>query len=99
MIMHMASSNTMLQTIVDEDKRGRVMSYMAMCSMGMAPFGSLLAGSLADRIGAPNTLIINGIACIAGALFFYSKLPIIRKAIRPIYVKMGIIKDLPIEMQ
>jgi MFS family permease len=99
MIMHMASSNTMLQTIVDEDKRGRVMSYMAMCSMGMAPFGSLLAGSLSDAIGAPNTLIINGIACIAGALFFYSKLPIIRKAIRPIYVKMGIIKDLPIELQ
>ena len=99
MIIHMASSNTMLQTIVDEDKRGRVMSYMAMCSMGMVPFGSLLAGSLADRIGAPNTLIINGIVCIAGALFFYSRLPIIRKAVRPIYVKMGIIKDLPIEMQ
>jgi MFS family permease len=99
MIMHMASSNTLLQTVVDEDKRGRVMSYMAMCSMGMAPFGSLLAGSLSDVIGAPHTLIINGIVCIAGALFFYSKLPAIRKAIRPIYVKMGIIKDLPIEMQ
>ena len=95
MIMHMASSNTMLQTVVDEDKRGRIMSYMSMCTMGMAPFGSLLAGSLSDVIGAPNTLIINGIACIAGALFFYSRLPIIRKAIRPIYVKMGIIKDLP----
>jgi MFS family permease len=99
MIMHMASSNTLLQTIVDEDKRGRVMSYMAMCSMGMVPFGSFLAGSLSDAIGAPHTLIINGTACIAGALFFYSKLPEIRKAIRPIYVKMGIIKDLPIEMQ
>jgi MFS family permease len=95
MIMHMASSNTLLQTVVDEDKRGRIMSYMSLCTMGMAPFGSLLAGSLSDVIGAPNTLIINGIACIAGALFFYSRLPIIRKAIRPIYVKMGIIKDLP----
>jgi hypothetical protein len=67
--------------------------------MGMAPFGSFLAGSLSDVIGAPHTLIINGIACIVGALFFYSRLPIIRKAVRPIYVKMGIIKDLPIEMQ
>lgn len=99
MIMHMASSNTLLQIVVDEDKRGRVMSYMSMCSMGMAPFGSLLAGSLSDVIGAPNTLMINGIACIVGALFFYSKLPVIRKAIRPIYVKMGIIKDLPVELQ
>jgi MFS family permease len=99
MIMHMASSNTMLQTVVDEDKRGRIMSYMSMCTMGMAPFGSLLAGSLSDVIGAPHTLMINGIVCIAGALFFYSRLPIIRKKIRPIYVKMGIIKDLPIEMQ
>ena len=99
MIMHMASSNTLLQTIVDEDKRGRVMSYMSMCTMGMAPFGSFLAGSLSDVIGAPHTLIINGIACIVGALFFYSRLPIIRKAVRPIYVKMGIIKDLPVELQ
>jgi MFS family permease len=99
MIMHMASSNTLLQTIVDEDKRGRVMSYMSMCTMGMAPFGSFLAGSLSDVIGAPHTLMINGIACIAGALFFYSRLPIIRKTIRPIYVKMGIIKDLPVELQ
>jgi MFS family permease len=99
MIMHMASSNTLLQTIVDEDKRGRVMSYMAMCTMGMAPFGSFLAGSLSDVIGAPYTLIINGIACIAGALFFYSRLPAIRKTLRPIYVKMGIIKNLSIEMQ
>jgi MFS family permease len=99
MIIHMASSSTMLQTIVDEDKRGRVMSYMSMCSMGMAPFGSLLAGSLSDAIGAPHTLMINGIVCIVGALFFYSRLPIIKKAVRPIYVKMGIIKDLPVELQ
>ncbi len=99
MILHMASSNTMLQTIVDEDKRGRVMSYMSMCTMGMAPFGSQLAGLLSDIIGAPHTLIINGLACIAGSLFFYSRLPTIRKAIRPIYVKMGIIKTPPMEMQ
>jgi MFS family permease len=99
MILHMAGSNTIVQTIVDENKRGRVMSLLGMSSMGMAPFGSLLAGFLASRIGAPNTLIISGLACIAGALFFYSRLPVIRKAIRPIYVKMGIIKELPIEIE
>ncbi|HEX2964701.1 MAG TPA: MFS transporter, partial [Syntrophorhabdaceae bacterium] len=93
MILHMASSNTMLQTIADEDKRGRVMSYMSMCSMGMAPFGSLIAGSLADAIGAPHTFIINGCACIAGAVFFYSRLPEIKRAIGPLYVKLGILKD------
>jgi MFS family permease len=99
MILHMTASNTILQTIVDEDKRGRTMSLLGMSSMGMAPFGSLLAGFLANKIGAPNTLVISGLACVAGALFFYSRLPIIRKAVRPIYVKMGIIKDLPVEMQ
>ncbi len=95
MILHMASSNTLLQTIVEEDKRGRVMSYMSMCSMGMAPFGSFLAGSLSDAIGAPNTLIINGTACIMGSIFFYSRLPAIRKAIGPIYAKMGIVRKRP----
>jgi MFS family permease len=99
MILHMASSNTLLQTVVDEDKRGRVMSYMSMCSMGMAPFGSFLAGSLSDVIGAPNTLIINGIACILGAIFFYSRLPAIRKAVGPIYAKMGIVRERPVEIQ
>lgn len=96
MILHMASSNTLLQTVVEEDKRGRVMSYMSMCSMGMAPFGSFLAGSLSDAIGAPNTLIINGTACIMGAVFFYSRLPAIRKAIGPIYAKMGIVRKRPV---
>jgi len=96
MILHMASSNTLLQTIVEEDKRGRVMSYMSMCSMGMAPFGSFLAGSLSDAIGAPNTLIINGTACIMGSIFFYSRLPAIRKAIGPIYAKMGIVRKRPV---
>jgi MFS family permease len=99
MIVQTASSNTILQTIVEEDKRGRVMSLYAMSFMGMAPFGSLMAGSLASRIGAPVTLIISGITCIAGSLFFYSRLPAIRKIVRPIYVEMGIIKEMPSELQ
>jgi len=99
MIVHMASSNTILQTIVEEDKRGRMMSFYAMAFMGMAPFGSLLAGSLASAIGAPNTLAISGLACIAGSVLFLTRLPLIRKLVRPIYVQMGIIKEMPTELQ
>lgn len=98
MIVHMASSNTVLQTIVDEDKRGRIMSFYTMAFTGMAPFGSLLAGSLASKIGAPNTLTISGLACIIGSLFFLTKLPLIRKLVRPIYVQMGIIREMPTEL-
>jgi MFS family permease len=79
MIVHMAFSNTVLQTIVGENKRGRIMSFYAMAFMGMAPFGSLLAGSLASRIGAPNTLMISGFTCVIGSLLFLAKLPLIRK--------------------
>ncbi len=99
MIVQAASSNTILQTIVEEDKRGRIMSLFAMSFMGMAPFGSLMAGSLASHIGAPHTLIISGICCIAGSLLFLTKLPHIRKKVRPIYVQMGIIREMPTELQ
>jgi MFS family permease len=99
MIVQTASSNTILQTIVDEDKRGRIMSFYAMAFMGMVPFGSFVAGGLAERIGAPNTLIISGVSCIIGSLFFFTKLPLIRKIVRPIYVQMGIIREMPTEFQ
>ena len=69
-MVQMASSNTILQTIVEDDKRGRVMSFYTMAFMGMAPFGSLFAGTLASKIGAPNTLMIGGIACLFGSVFF-----------------------------
>jgi len=93
MMVEMASSNTVLQTIVDEDKRGRIMSFYTMSFMGMAPFGSLLAGTLASSIGAPYTLLMGGLCCIIGALIFAIKLPQLRKEIRPIYVKKGIIPE------
>jgi MFS family permease len=93
MIVQMASSNTVLQTVVDEDKRGRVMSFYAMAFRGMTPFGSLLAGGLASKIGAPNTLMIGGISCILGSLVFARKLPLLRQMVRPIYVKMGIVSE------
>jgi MFS family permease len=93
MMVHMASSNTILQTMVDDDKRGRVMSLYVMAFMGMAPFGSLLAGSLASKIGAPNTLIIGGVSCILGSFMFAKKLPLIREMVRPIYLKKNIISE------
>ncbi|OPY74899.1 MAG: Tetracycline resistance protein, class C [Syntrophorhabdus sp. PtaU1.Bin050] len=99
MIVHMASSNTVLQTIVDEDKRGRIMSFYAMAFMGMAPFGSLLAGGLASKIGAPYTLTISGLACVAGSLLFLTKLPLMRRLVRPIYVQVGAIRELPTDLQ
>ncbi len=93
MMLQMASSNTILQTIVDDNKRGRVMSLYTMAFMGTVPFGSLLAGSLASAIGAPNTIRIGGVLCIAGALIFTRKLDEMRKLVHPIYVKLGIIPE------
>ncbi len=93
-MMQMASSNTLLQTIVEEDKRGRVMSFYTMAFMGTAPFGSLLAGSLAERIGAPHTLMFGGLGCILGALWFARSLPRLRQQVRPIYIEMGILPEI-----
>jgi MFS family permease len=75
MMVNMAASNTVLQTIVEEDKRGRVMSFYTMSFMGMAPFGSLFAGGIASRIGAPHTLLVGGACCVIGAALFALKLP------------------------
>lgn len=91
MMVQMAAANTILQTIVEDDMRGRVMSFYAVAFMGMAPFGSLLAGSLAHRIGAADTLLIGGVCCILGSLSFAAKLPSLRRIAHPIYVRKGII--------
>jgi len=93
MMVHLASSNTILQTIVEEDKRGRLMSFYAMGFMGMVPFGSLLAGTLAGRIGAPETVLLGGIVCLAGSVWFAIQLPALRRLIQPIYVQKGIIPE------
>ena len=90
-MVQMASSNTIIQTIVDEDKRGRVMSFYMMAFLGTAPFGSLIAGWMSSRIGAPHTLLAGGVCCLAGAVWFATELPIIRIAVGPIYVRMGIL--------
>jgi MFS family permease len=87
MMLQMASSNTILQTIVDDDKRGRVMSFYTMAFMGTAPFGSLLAGSLAKITGVSVTILSGGIFCILGAVVFAYKLPGLSKIINSIYSK------------
>jgi MFS family permease len=93
MMQGMAASNTVIQTLVPEDKRGRVMSYYTMAFVGMAPFGSLLAGVLAHRLGAPRAVMITGTFCIAGAVWFSTQLKSIRAIMRPIYIEMGIIQS------
>jgi MFS family permease len=93
-MVQMASSNTVIQTIVDDEKRGRVMSFYMMAFLGTAPFGSLIAGWLSSRIGAAHTLFVGGACCILGALWFASALPAIRSAVRPIYVRLGILPEI-----
>ena len=91
MMQQMAASNTILQTIAADDKRGRVMSFYTLSILGMNPIGSLLAGAVAARIGVPATMIGAGAICLTGAAWFYWKLPEIRRVIRPIYRELGIL--------
>ena len=93
MMIQMASTNTLLQTLVDDDKRGRVMSLYVMAFMGKAPFGSFMAGTLASIIGAPYTVLSSGVICLIGALLFYKNLPYLRKHIRPVYIQKGILPE------
>jgi MFS family permease len=82
MMLETSSSNTLLQAMVPDELRGRVMSIYSMMFMGMAPFGAFFGGALADRIGAPLTVMIGGIACIGAALLFSLRLPAIRLGAR-----------------
>jgi MFS family permease len=95
MMQGLTASNTIIQTLVPEDKRGRVMSYYTAAFVGMAPFGSLLAGGLAHWMGAPRTVMLTGSCCIAGAAWFATRLKVIREHMRPIYVELGIVPPRP----
>jgi MFS family permease len=94
MMVQMAASNTVLQTVVDEDKRGRVMSFFSMAFFGTAPIGSLIGGSLADRIGVQQTIMLGGLPCVLGGVLFLRELPRLRQVMRPIYVRLGILPEL-----
>ena len=88
MMRHMASSNTVLQTIVAEDKHGRVMAYYPMAFQGIAPFGSLGAGAIAAKLGTPWTIM-------GGAAWFAWRLPRLRRVVRPTYAELGILPPVP----
>ncbi len=88
-----AASNTILQTILEEDKRGRVMSLFTMSFIGMAPFGSFLAGIMSGIFGPRNTVLIGAVGCLGGGLMFAMHLPKIMAVVRPIYAKIGIIEE------
>ncbi len=90
MMQGLTASNTLIQTLAPEDKRGRVMSYYTMAFVGMAPFGSLLAGSLAHRFGAPRAVQMTGVLCCVGAVWFARQLPALQAEMQPVYERLGI---------
>lgn len=99
MMIQAAASNTILQTVTDDDKRGRVMSFYTMAIMGTAPFGSLMGGGLANIIGTPAMIMLGGAASVTGALFFLRKLPELKNIVRPVYIRMGIIPEVATGIQ
>jgi MFS family permease len=92
MMQQIVTSNTILQTIVADDKRGRVMSFYSLAVFGFLPIGSLIGGVLADKFGAPNTLMLGGALCLLAAVWFWGRLPEVRRAIRPVYEELGILQ-------
>jgi MFS family permease len=90
-IVTLASTNTVLQTVVPEPLRGRVMAFYTLAFLGTAPIGALLSGLAAERIGAQATIAIGGAACLAAGAWFHSTLPRLRAQIRPIYVERGLL--------
>jgi MFS family permease len=97
MMVEMASTNTILQTIVSDDMRGRVMAFYTMAFLGTAPLGSLLAGFIAARVGPLRTITAGGIACVIGGIVFGLRLPRLRSHVRPIYIERGILAAAEIE--
>jgi len=96
-IVQMASTNTIIQTIVEERFRGRVMAFYTMAFFGTVPIGSLLSGLAAERVGAEMTIRIGGLICFVSGLWFASLLPVLRRLVRPIYVERGIIVEPPVD--
>jgi MFS family permease len=90
-MVQMAATNTILQTIVEEKFRGRVMAYYTMAFLGAAPIGSLVAGFVAERFGAPMAILFGGMACVVAGCAFWLELPALRAIMRPIYQARGIL--------
>lgn len=99
MIVVTASTNTVLQTIVSEDMRGRIMSLYTMAFVGMTPLGGLAGGAIANRIGAPTAVVLGGLGCVAVSVWALWRLPALRRIIRPIYAELGIIPEVASGLQ
>jgi len=99
MVQQMSSSNTVIQTLVDDRMRGRVMSYYAMAFVGMTPFGSLMAGALAHWIRARRTLLFTGLCCACGAVWYSTQYQGVRESMRPIYRELGLLPQQPAELR
>jgi MFS family permease len=91
MFMAGACCNTILQTVVDDEKRGRVMSYYTVSFIGTAPLGHFGGGWLAEHIGAPMTFLVGGLIALAAGVAFLLQMPAFRAHLRPVYVTRGII--------
>jgi len=96
-MLQMACSNTLIQAMVPDALRGRVMAVYSMMFMGMAPFGALLGGALADRLGAPITVAVGGLASIVGAIWFGKQLPVFRGEARQLIIAQAMAGGEPAE--
>jgi MFS family permease len=90
-MVQLAATNTLLQTLVDDRLRGRVMAFYTMAFFGTAPIGSLFAGLAADRVGSQWTIGAGGVVCLAAGLWLASRLPALRAIVHPIYIERGIL--------
>ena len=91
MMLHMSSSNTILQSVAEDHLRGRVMSFYIMAFAGFGPLGALLAGTAARHFGAPVVLVTAGVCTVAGAVVFACNLPAMGRRLAPVYVRKGLL--------
>lgn len=99
MMVLMAAANTFLQTVAADDKRGRIVSMYTMAYIGLSPFGSLMAGALAQVVTAPITVALGGVVTVIAAALFGRQIPEFRELVRPIYQELGIIPEVATGIQ
>ncbi|MBI5723918.1 MAG: MFS transporter [Planctomycetes bacterium] len=93
LMLTISGSNSLVQTLVDDDKRGRVMGFHAVAFLGVSPFGSLLAGSLAEKVGTPGVLLLGGCCCVLASAVYLTRLREFQRLAHPAYVRLGLIPE------